>query len=272
MNMHAAVIGREAVKTSAELLVAEAAVQRLTAAYPQQTLTERLAAIAQTIAGRVVFTTSFGIEDQAVAHAIFSQDLPIDVVTLDTGRLFPETYEVWTQTERRYGRRIRAFSPEQPAVEALVAGQGIDGFRNSVEARQACCGVRKVVPLGRALRGAAGWITGIRTEQSAGRAHLPYAAVDAGYGLVKVNPLLDWTRERLVTFVRDEFIPTNVLHDRGFLSIGCAPCTRALKPGEPERAGRWWWEQEDKKECGLHRYRGAAATATPEPATAGGEE
>src|SRR4051794_37514487 len=129
MNIQTVITGREAADTSAAFLLADEAVRRLTATYPQQTLTQRLAAIVQTIAGRMVFTTSFGIEDQAVAHAIFSQDLPIDVVTLDTGRLFPETYDVWSQTERRYGRRIRAFSPEQQTVEALVAGQGIDGFR-----------------------------------------------------------------------------------------------------------------------------------------------
>jgi phosphoadenosine phosphosulfate reductase len=236
---------------------------RLTADFPRQDLAGRLAALVQAIPGRIVFTTSFGIEDQAVGHAIFSQDLPVEVVTLDTGRLFPETYQVWSETEQRYSRRIRAFAPDREALEALVAGQGIDGFRGSVEARQACCGVRKVGPLGRALGGASAWITGIRSEQSAGRAQLPYAALDTAYGVLKVNPLLDWTRERVVDFVQAERIPYNQLHDRGFLSIGCAPCTRALAPGEPERAGRWWWEQEDKKECGLHRYRASGAAREP---------
>ena len=134
----------------------------------------------------------------------------------------------------------------------MVADSGINGFYHSKDSRLACCGVRKVEPLGRALDGAAGWITGVRAEQSWERAATPYAAVDAVRALVKVNPLLDWTRERVVAFVREQAIPYNPLHDEGFLSIGCAPCTRAVKPGESERAGRWWWEQDDKKECGLH--------------------
>jgi len=217
-------------------------------------LADRLAAIRNAIAGRIVFTTSFGLEDQAIAHALFDRDLAIEVVTLDTGRLFPETYAVWAETERRYGRRIGVLVPEQRAVEALVARQGINGFYASLDARIACCGARKVEPLGRALAGAKGWITGLRAEQSSGRATKPYAAVDAVHGVLKVNPLLDWTRERVANFVRDHHIPYNTLHDRGFLSIGCAPCTRAVAAGEPERAGRWWWEQEEKKECGLHSH------------------
>ena len=239
-----------------------AAAQRLGAGFPALDLSARLAAVRREIAGRLVFTTSFGLEDQAIAHAIFANDLPIDVVTLDTGRLFPQTYELWSSTEARYGRRIRALYPERSAVEAFVAQHGIDGFRSSIAARQACCGVRKVEPLGRALDGASGWITGVRAEQSLERAATPYAAVDAARGLVKVNPLLDWTRERVVAFVREHGVPVNPLHDEGFLSIGCAPCTRAVKPGENERAGRWWWEQDDKKECGLHnRPRATLETA-----------
>jgi phosphoadenosine phosphosulfate reductase len=227
---------------------------RLNARFRAADLFERLAVAAAEVPGRLVFTTSLGLEDQAIAHAIFAQDLAIDVVTLDTGRLFPETYQLWADTERRYGRRIRALSPDHRGLEALVARQGIDGFRASIEARRACCGVRKVKPLARALAGACGWITGLRAEQSADRAVLDLAVVDQAYGVVKVNPLFDWTRDRVVDFVRAHDVPYNPLHDRGFLSIGCAPCTRAVRPGEPERAGRWWWEQEDKKECGLHRH------------------
>lgn len=215
-------------------------------------LFERLAAVRHEIAGRIVFTTSFGLEDQAVAHAILVQDLAIEIVTLDTGRLFPETHQVWAETERRYGRRIHAIVPERAQVEAFVAQHGIDGFRTSVEVRHACCGVRKVAPLGRALDGAAAWITGVRAEQSAERSDMRFAALDQARRLIKVNPLLDWTRSHLVNFVHAHRIPYNALHDRGFPSIGCAPCTRAIAPGEPERAGRWWWEQEEKKECGLH--------------------
>jgi len=219
----------------------------------------RLALVADKVPGPIVFTTSLGLEDQALTHAIFSQVLAIDVVTLDTGRLFPETYQVWADTEARYGRRIHGLSPDRARLEQLVARQGINGFRASVEARKSCCAVRKVEPLRRALAGAAGWITGLRAEQSPDRALLDLAVVDAAYGVVKINPLFDWTRERVVEFVRHHDVPYNPLHDRGFLSIGCAPCTRAVAPGEPERTGRWWWEQNDKKECGLH---GGASMAT----------
>jgi phosphoadenosine phosphosulfate reductase len=215
-------------------------------------LDERLAAARVAIAGRIVFTTSFGLEDQAISHAIFTRDLAIEVVTFDTGRLFPETHQVWAETEQHYGRRIQALVPERRSVEAWVAQHGINGFRSSVAARQACCGLRKVEPLGRALAGASGWVTGVRAEQSAERAMMSFAAIDAQHRLLKLNPLLDWTRDRVMRFVRDHRVPYNSLHDRGFLSIGCAPCTRALAPDEPERAGRWWWEQEEKKECGLH--------------------
>jgi phosphoadenosine phosphosulfate reductase len=229
-------------------------------------LIKRVAEIRRLMSGRIVFTTSFGIEDQAIAHAIFQQALEIEVVTLDTGRLFPETYQIWAQTERRYGQRIAAFYPDRASVEPLVARQGIDGFYDSVENRLACCAVRKVESLRRALAGATAWITGLRSDQSAERAEISFATVDDTYKLIKVHPLFDYKREQVVVFVRDHGVPYNTLHDRGFLSIGCAPCTRAVKPGEPERAGRWWWEQEQKKECGLHRRR------LQPPAPAGSEK
>jgi phosphoadenosine phosphosulfate reductase len=229
--------------------------------FPALDLFERLAAIRAKIPGRVVFTTSFGLEDQAIAHAIFAQALAIDVATLDTGRLFPETYDVWAETERRYGVRVLAFAPEHRAIETLIAAQGIDGFRSSIEARLGCCAVRKVAPLARALDGAAAWITGLRADQSADRAQVLPALFDEERRLVKVNPLFDWTRERAHEFVRAHDVPCNALHERGFLSIGCAPCTRAVMPGEPERAGRWWWEQSQKKECGLHVAHVTSASA-----------
>ena len=222
----------------------------------------RLAAVRAHISGRIVFTTSFGLEDQAIGHAIFMQGLPIDVVTLDTGRLFPETHAVWAETERRYGVIIRSIHPDHRSLEQLVAAQGIDGFRDSVAARQACCGVRKVEPLRRALDGAAAWITGLRADQSGARADTRYLTHDPVRDLIKISPLAEWSREAVMDFVRTAAIPYNVLHDRGFLSIGCAPCTRAVKPGEPERAGRWWWEQEEKKECGLHDNPGRPLART----------
>jgi phosphoadenosine phosphosulfate reductase len=237
---------------AADLEISAAIAASLTDQFGTLDLFQRLAAIRAKISGRIVFTTSFGLEDQAIAHAIFSQALAIDVATLDTGRLFPETHEVWAETERRYGIRVLAFAAEHLSVEALIAKQGIDGLRSSVAARLDCCAVRKVAPLARALEGSAAWITGIRADQSADRARFLPASFDTQRHLIKVNPLFDWTRERTVAFVRTHKAPYNALHDRGFLSIGCAPCTRAVAPGEPERAGRWWWEQSEQKECGLH--------------------
>jgi phosphoadenosine phosphosulfate reductase len=221
----------------------------------------RVAAISSLVSGRIVFTTSFGLEAQALAHAIFSQGLPIDVATLDTGRLFPETYDVWARTERRYGVRIAAFAPESNGVERLVAKQGIDGFRSSVAARLECCSVRKVTPLARILDGSAAWVTGMRADQSVDRAELAPAAFDKQRRLIKVSPLFDWTREQTLEFVDAHHVPYNALHDRGFLSIGCAPCTRAVEPDESERSGRWWWETTGKKECGLHTAKVAAMRA-----------
>ena len=226
-------------------------------------LNDRVAAIRRIVSGRVVFTTSFGIEDQAIAHAIFSQGLAIDVVTLDTGRLFPETFELWARTENRYGRRILAAYPDRTGVEPLVAHQGINGFYASVEARHACCAVRKVEPLRRALAGAVAWITGLRADQSDARVGASFAIVAPRHRLIKVNPLFDWSREQVVAFIREHDIPYHTLHDRGFASIGCAPCTRAVAPGEPERAGRWWWEQEQTIERGLHDCRAPHAPASP---------
>jgi phosphoadenosine phosphosulfate reductase len=233
---------------------------RLAAALAPRNLFDRLALLRAAIDGRIVFTTSFGIEDQAVAHAIFAQALPIEVVTLDTGRLFPETYDVWAQTERRYGVNIRAFYPDRNALENLIAEQSIDGFRQSVAARKSCCGVRKVAPLKRALSGAAAWITGLRADQSGARARTPFVTHDPAYDLLKLAPIADWPRAQVVDYVAAEDIPYNVLHERGFLSIGCAPCTRAVGPDEPERAGRWWWESESTKECGLHESKARADT------------
>ena len=218
----------------------------------------RLAAFRSEVAGRLAFTTSFGLEDQVILHMICAAGLDIDLVTLDTGRLFPETYTVWEETEARYGRRIRAIHPRHDALEALVEARGINGFYGSRETRAACCDVRKVEPLGRALAGAAGWVTGLRADQSAHRGQAGLVAADAERGLLKLSPLHDWTREAVLRFADEHAVPRNALHARGFASIGCAPCTRAIRPDEPERAGRWWWEDESRQECGLHVRTGAA--------------
>ena len=202
--------------------------------------------------GRLCLTTSFGIEDQLLTAAAVAVG-GIEVVTLDTGRLFLETLAVWRETEARYGCTIAGVRPEPAAVDALVARDGMDGFMQSVPQRIACCGVRKTAPLARVLHGAAGWVTGLRAEQSAERAEVPFASFDAGRGLVKVNPLHDWTRAAVLDALRAGGVPVSALEARGYRSVGCAPCTRATRPDEPERAGRWWWEQGASQECGLHR-------------------
>jgi len=213
---------------------------------------ERLVRFRAATGGRIVFTTSFGLEDQVLLHHLADAGIDAEVVTLDTGRLFPETYATWQETERRYGCRIRALYPRHDALEALIAAQGINGFYGSREARTACCDVRKVEPLARALAGASGWITGLRAGQSAQRRGVDLVEADRVRGLLKLNPLFDWTRETVAAFAHQYQVPVNPLHEQGFLSIGCAPCTRAVRPGEPERAGRWWWEDDAQKECGLH--------------------
>lgn len=215
-------------------------------------LDARVRLIAEHVPGRVAFSTSLGIEDQAVFAAIATADLAFDVFTLDTGRHFPETLETLQATEVRYGRRIRIVFPDAADVEALVARDGIMGFRDAIENRKACCDVRKVRPLNKALTGAAGWITGLRRDQSVGRAHVPFAEWDASLSLLKLNPIADWSLDTLERYVDDNDVPVNALHAQGFPSIGCQPCTRAIRPGEDIRAGRWWWENEDGKECGLH--------------------
>lgn len=215
-------------------------------------IADRLHATVDRIGGPIVFTTSFGIEDQLIAHHIFSEKLPIETVTLDTGRLFPETYDVWQRTEERYGVRIRAFYPDAGAVAAVVADQGINGFYHSKDARLSCCHVRKVEPLRRALSGASAWVTGLRADQSGQRGETPLAQWDSERGLIKLSPLFDFTRERVAAECERLGVPVNALNARGFQSIGCAPCTRAVRQGEPERAGRWWWENDEAKECGLH--------------------
>lgn len=212
---------------------------------------ERLQKIRNTIKGKLVFTTSLGLEDQVLTHLIAKSGIDIDITTLDTGRLFPETYTLWAQTEATYKLRIKPCFPDKQAVENFVSSEGINGFYHSLDARKTCCHIRKVEPLNIALKQAAGWLTGIRADQSEHRHTLHFATHDQARSLIKINPLLDWSREEAVHFAKKHHVPINPLHENGYLSIGCAPCTRAVAAGEPERAGRWWWETSDK-ECGLH--------------------
>ncbi|GGI91913.1 phosphoadenosine phosphosulfate reductase [Polymorphobacter multimanifer] len=215
-------------------------------------LAVRLRAIVARIPTGLVFTSSFGIEDQLLTHHILRQDLPIAIVSLDTGRLFPASYALWQKTEEHYGVRIRSVQPDGEAVAGFVARWGINGFRGSRDARLACCHARKVEPLARALAGASGWITGLRADQSGDRGAVALVGHDEARGLPKFSPLFDWSRAQVEAGCAQLDVPVNPLHAQGFVSIGCEPCTRAILPGESERAGRWWWEQDEARECGLH--------------------
>ena len=213
---------------------------------------EALTLLADKVPGRIVFSTSFGWEDQAITHMIFTNDLPIKIFTLETGRLFPETYYVWNRTMEMYGKPIYAYYPNNELLEKMVNAKGPSSFYESVENRKECCGIRKVEPLKRALAGNKLWVTGIRAEQSANRQFMSNPEWDEQNNLIKFHPIYDWTLDQVKEYIRINNIPYNTLHDRGFPSIGCQPCTRAVQPGEDFRAGRWWWEDQSKKECGLH--------------------
>ena len=201
----------------------------------------------------VALANSLGAEDMLLTHLILKNDIAIDIFSLDTGRLHPETVNLLSTIESRYNHRIKVYYPQAEGTQAWVAENGINGFYNSLEARKACCYVRKVEPLKRALSGLQAWVTGMRAEQSASRAELAKKEWDEGNGLWKYNPLADWSEQELWDYIRAEHVPYNPLHDQGFPSIGCAPCTRAISEGEDVRAGRWWWEHRDGgQECGLH--------------------
>ncbi len=200
----------------------------------------------------LVFSTSLSWEDQLITHVIFSNHLPIRVFTLDTGRLFPETYSVLQATRDRYKQPIEVYFPQSSAVEKLLTDEGPLSFYESIEQRKACCFIRKVEPLNRALEGVDVWVTGLRAEHSENRSELALYDQDEQRQLLKVQPLFDWTLEEVKEAIRTFNIPYNVLQDKGYVSIGCQPCTRAIKESEAFRAGRWWWEDNSKKECGLH--------------------
>jgi phosphoadenosine phosphosulfate reductase len=202
--------------------------------------------------GRVIFTTSFGYEDQVITDMIFRNDIAVEVVTLDTGRLFEETYKVMRSTREKYSKPVRVYFPPRKDVERLMTEKGPFSFYESIENRKECCYIRKVMPLKRALKGKKIWITGLRTSQSETRQALHEFEWDDGNNIIKFNPLLDWSLEQVKEYIKKNNVPYNVLHDKGFVSIGCEPCTRAIKEGEDFRAGRWWWEHNSGKECGLH--------------------
>ncbi|MBC7937119.1 MAG: phosphoadenylyl-sulfate reductase [Rhizobacter sp.] len=211
-----------------------------------------LSFLADHFAGQIVFSSSFSFEDQVISHQLLSNKIPVSIFTLDTGRLFSETYAVWNSSNEKYQTKIKAYYPSQEKLQAYVEEKGPNAFYESIDNRKECCFIRKVEPLQRALAGNKLWVTGLRAEHSAARHDLPTFEWDETNQIIKYHPLLHWTFEEVKDYITKNNIPYNPLHDRGFVSIGCAPCTRAVKPGEDFRAGRWWWEDANKKECGLH--------------------
>ena len=217
----------------------------------QVSLQESLKLIDDLFPRQVVFSSSLGQEDQVITDAIFKNNIPVTVFTIDTGRLFNETYELLDKTIARYKQPVKVYFPDATDVEAFVLQKGINSFYESVDNRKECCHIRKVKPLNRALAGAKVWVTGLRSEQSANRNQMPMIEWDEGRQLYKFNPLINWTYAEVLEYLTINNVPYNSLHDKGFISIGCAPCTRAIGHGEDARAGRWWWES-SQKECGLH--------------------
>jgi phosphoadenosine phosphosulfate reductase len=213
---------------------------------------ETLTYLADQYQNKIIFSTSFGQEDQVITALIAKNNVPITIFTLDTGRLFQQTYDVFHKTLKKYKINIKTYFPETIAVEELLNQKGPNSFYESVENRKECCFIRKVVPLTKALKGNEIWITGLRAEQSENRNDLAAFEYDAHFNIIKYNPLLKWTLAEVQKYIDDNNVPQNALHKQGFVSIGCAPCTRAITADEDIRAGRWWWES-SHKECGLHQ-------------------
>jgi len=203
--------------------------------------------------GRLALANSFGVEDMVLMHLLSTEAPSVPVFTLDTGRVFQETYDLWEEANRKYKKEIEPLFPDRKAVEELLTQKGPNSFYLSVENRKECCRIRKIEPLQRKLSTLDGWITGLRREQSVTRTAVEKIEWDQVNGLVKLNPLADWSEQDCWDFVKENRVPVNRLHKKGFPSIGCQPCTRAIKEGEDIRAGRWWWENPESKECGLHK-------------------
>lgn len=231
----------------------QAFIDQLNNRFHQSTPEEILRYFVQNYPNKIIFATSLGAEDQVITHLIACLDKPIPIFTLDTGRLFPETYETLYRTVNRYEIDIQVFFPDAAKVEEMVNSKGINLFYESIENRKLCCHFRKTEPLQRALQGAEVWICGLRRQQSNLRSTHQLVEWDENYQLLKVNPLMNWDEKQLWEFIHTNNIPYNPLHDKGYPSIGCQPCTRAIEPGEDIRSGRWWWEISGNKECGLHK-------------------
>lgn len=204
---------------------------------------------------KVALSSSLSIEDQVITHMIQTIDRYTRIFTLDTGRLFPETYSLIDRTNDRYNIFIEVFFPDYTRVETMVNRKGMNLFYENIENRKECCNIRKIEPLKRAFKGLDAWICGLRRDQSVTRTDMEVVEWDANNNLVKINPLIHWTEQMVWAYIKENNIPYNILCDKGYSSIGCQPCTRAIKPGEDVRAGRWWWENPEQKECGLHARR-----------------
>lgn len=202
--------------------------------------------------GRIALSSSLGAEDQVLTDMVMKIKPSTRIFTLDTGRMFPETYDVLDRTNKKYDIKIEVFFPDYKQVEEMVAKKGINLFYESIENRKQCCHIRKIEPLKRAFKGLDVWICGLRKDQSVTRFFTQVVEWDEGNRLLKINPLIDWREKDVWDYIKKHDVPYNKLHDQGFPSIGCQPCTTAIKPGEDVRAGRWWWEQPEQKECGLH--------------------
>lgn len=226
--------------------------KELTRQIENKTILEQLQFMADKFSGKIAFSTSFGQEDQVITDLIFRNKVAIKVFTLDTGRFFEETYKVWDTTLEKYNETIHVYYPDNVEIEQMVSEKGPYSFYESIENRKECCNIRKVHPLKNALADIDLWITGLRAEQSQARTELEYFSFDESFDVTKFNPLKDWTLTKVTDYLKEFNVPYNTLHDKGFISIGCSPCTRAIKEGEDIRAGRWWWEDKSKKECGLH--------------------
>lgn len=228
-------------------------IQQLNNTFKGKSPEEVIAFAAEKFGTKIALSTSLGAEDQALTHMLVNVNKNIRIFTLDTGRLFPETYDLLSRTSKKYKKEIEIFFPEKDNVQKMVNSKGINLFYDSIENRKSCCYIRKIEPLQRAFSGLDAWICGLRAQQAVTRSDAQVFEWDQVNNIIKINPLVNWTEEQLWDYIKTNKIPYNKLHDKGFPSIGCQPCTRAIMEGEDVRAGRWWWEQPDTKECGLHK-------------------
>lgn len=234
-------------------MITQETIQQLNTAFEKKTPQEVLAYFIHEYKGRIALSSSLGIEDQALTHMVCNIDSSTKIFTLDTGRLFPETYSLIDRTNKHYGINLEIYFPESSKVEEMVRTKGINLFYDSIESRKECCRVRKLEPLKRAFEGLEVWICGLRKDQSITRFFTNMVEWDEANGMLKINPLINWNERMVWDYIRTHHIPYNELHDKGFPSIGCQPCTREVAKGEDIRSGRWWWETPEQKECGLHK-------------------